>query len=171
MPVHQLEPAAALLGRLLLSAIFLHEAWAKLTGYAGAVAYMQAFGVPGALLPFAIAFELGCAIMILAGFQTRLAGLLLAGFCVATALLFHTHLGDRNQLLHFEKDFAIAGGFLVLFAQGAGRWSVDGWMKRRDPDRRMLLFGRISCGEPVPTPDQVRGRLSPGNAPVRESVT
>ena len=102
-----------------------------------------------------------------------LAGLLLAGFCVTTAFLFHRHFGDRNQLLHFEKDFAIAGGFLVLFAQGAGDWSVDAWMKRRDPDRRLLpvLFGRISCGEPLSTPDQVRGRLSPGNAPVRESDT
>jgi len=47
-----IEAAAALAGRLLLAAIFLHEAWAKLTGYAGALTYMQAFGVPGQLLPF-----------------------------------------------------------------------------------------------------------------------
>jgi putative oxidoreductase len=139
MPVHHLEPAAALVGRLLLSIIFLHEVWAKLTGYAMAIAYMQAFGVPGGLLPLAIAFEFGCAVMILFGFQARFAGLMLAGFCMATAFLFHTRLGDRNQLLHFEKDFAIAGGFLVLFARGAGRWSVDAWMKRHGPDRRMLF--------------------------------
>jgi len=126
-----------LLGRLLLSAIFLHEAWAKLTGYAMTIAYMQTFGVPAVLLPFAIAVELGCALLILFGFQTRLAGLLLASFCVTTAFPSHTRLGDRNQLLHFEKDFPIAGGFLVLFAQGAGNWSVDAWMKRRDPDRRL----------------------------------
>ena len=43
--------AAALAGRLLLAAIFLHEAWSKLTGYSAALAYMQAFGVPGQLLP------------------------------------------------------------------------------------------------------------------------
>jgi putative oxidoreductase len=135
MPVHHLEPAAALLGRLLLSAIFLHEAWAKLTGYAMALAYMQAFGVPGALLPLAIGFELGCGLMILSGFHTRIAALLLAGFCVATAFLFHTRFGDRNQLLHFEKDLAIAGGFLVLNALGSGAWSVDAWMSRRDRDR------------------------------------
>jgi putative oxidoreductase len=135
MPVHHLEPAAALLGRLLLSAIFLHEAWAKLTGYAMALAYMQAFGVPGTLLPLAIGFELGCGLMVLFGFQTRIAALLLAGFCVAAAFLFHTRLGDRNQLLHFEKDLAIAGGFLVLTALGSGAWSVDAWMSRRDRDR------------------------------------
>lgn len=128
---HPLEPAAALLGRLLLSAIFLHEAFAKLTGYAMTIAYMETFGVPGATLPLAIAVELGGALMIVAGFQTRIAALMLAAFCVTTALLFHTRLGVRNELLHFEKDFAIAGGFLVLAALGGGAWSADAWMSRR----------------------------------------
>jgi putative oxidoreductase len=123
--------AAALCGRLLLAAIFLHEAWAKLAAYDAALAYMKAFGVPEALLPAAIAVELGCGLLIVVGYQTRAAALLLAGFCVATAVLFHTRLGDRNQLLHFEKDFAIAGGFLVLFAHGAGAWAIDAWSATR----------------------------------------
>jgi putative oxidoreductase len=58
---------------------------------------------------------------------------MLAGFCVATAVLFHTRFGDRNQLLHFEKDFAIAGGFLVLFARGGGAWSIDALRKKDRP--------------------------------------
>ncbi|MBV8840875.1 MAG: DoxX family protein [Alphaproteobacteria bacterium] len=134
-----LEPAAALLGRLLLSAIFLHEAFAKLTGYATTLAYMEMSGIPGATLPLAIAVELGGSLAILAGFQTRMAALMLAGFCVATAFVFHTRLGVRNELIHFEKDFAIAGGFLVLAAFGAGAWSVDAWMRRRIVDRRSQL--------------------------------
>ena len=117
--------AAALAGRLLLCALFLHEAWAKLTGYSAAVAYAQAFGVPGVLMPLAIAVEAGCGLLILLGYHARAAALLLAGFCVATALLFHIKLGNRNELLHFEKDLAIAGGLLVLFAHGAGRWALD----------------------------------------------
>ena len=117
--------AAALAGRLLLCALFLHEAWAKLTGYSAAVAYAQAFGVPGVLMPLAIAVEAGCGLLVLLGYHARAAALLLAGFCVATALLFHTKLGNRNELLHFEKDLAIAGGLLVLFAHGAGRWALD----------------------------------------------
>ncbi len=129
MPSHVFD-AAALLGRLLLAALFLHEAWSKLTGYAGAVAYMQAFGVPGQLLPFAIAVELGCGLLILLGYHTRLAALLLAGFCVAAAVLFHTKFADRNQLLHFEKDLAIAGGLLVLFARGGGAWALDALRQR-----------------------------------------
>jgi len=132
MPLHFMEPAAALLGRFLLSALFLHEAWSKLTGYSMTIAYMQAFGVPAQLLPLAIAFELGCGLLIMFGYQTRIAALLLAGFCVTTAALFHTRFADRNQLLHFEKDLAIAGGFLLVFAQGSGSWSIDALRMRKD---------------------------------------
>jgi putative oxidoreductase len=60
----------------------------------------------------------------------------LAGFCLVTAVLFHTKFGDRNQLLHFEKDLAIAGGLLVLFAHGGGAWALDALgasRKRREP--------------------------------------
>jgi putative oxidoreductase len=127
----RLDAAAALAGRVLLSAIFLHEAYAKLTAYAMSQAYMEAFGVPVELLPLVIAVELGCGLLVLAGYQTRIAALLLAGFCVAAAMLFHTKFGDRNQLLHFEKDLAIAGGFLVLFAHGGGAWALDTWRRRQ----------------------------------------
>ena len=120
-----IREAAALVRRLLLAAIFLHEAYAKLTAYSAAVAYSETFGVPGQLLPLAIAVELGCGLLVIIGYQTRVAALLLAGFCVVTALVFHVKLGNRNELLHFEKDLAIAGGFLVLFAHGAGAWSID----------------------------------------------
>ena len=125
MPLTTLEPAIALLGRVLLAAIFVHEAWSKLAGYDRAVTYMQAFGLPGALLPLAIAVELGGGLLVAAGLFTRWAALPLAGFCVVTALIFHTKLNSVNELLHFEKDFAIAGGFLMLFLHGAGSWSLD----------------------------------------------
>jgi putative oxidoreductase len=129
--MQQLAAAGAWLGRLLLAAIFLHEAWAKLTAYDMAVSYMQAFGLPGWLLPFAIAVELGGGVLIIAGFYTRAAALVLALFCVATAVFFHTKFGNRNELLHFEKDLAIAGGFLVLAARGGGAWALDALYRRK----------------------------------------
>jgi putative oxidoreductase len=124
MSLHTRE-VAALAGRLLLSALFLHEAYAKLTAYPAAVAYSEAFGVPGVLLPLAIALEIGCGVLILLGLYTRAAALLLAGFCVATAVIFHNKFGVRNELLHFEKDLAIAGGLVLLFAHGPGRCALD----------------------------------------------
>jgi putative oxidoreductase len=123
--MQQLEAAGAWLGRLLLAALFLHEAWAKITAYGMAVSYAEAFGVPGWTIPFAIAVELIGGIMLLAGYYTRAAALVLALFCIATAVLFHTKFGNRNELLHFEKDLAIAGGFLVLAARGGGPWALD----------------------------------------------
>ena len=84
------------------------------------------FGVSGALLPVVIALELCAGLMIAIGWQTRIAAAALAIFCISAAFLFHADLADRNQLLHFEKDLAIAGGLLVLMVAGGGRWSIQG---------------------------------------------
>lgn len=120
-----LEAGGLALGRLLLASIFILEGWSKLRGYDAAVTYMNRFGVPGALLPAVVALELGGGLMLAVGWQTRMAAAALAVFCVLAAALFHANLSDRNQLLHFEKDFALAGGLIVLAIAGAGRWSVD----------------------------------------------
>jgi putative oxidoreductase len=125
-----IQAAAALVGRELLAALFLLEGWSKVRGYGPAVAYMERFSVPGLLLPAAIFVELAGGILLIVGWQARCAALALAIFCIVTALLFHTNLADRNQLLHFEKDLAIAGGLLVLAAFGPGRFSLDGRGKR-----------------------------------------
>ena len=123
--------AAELTGRTLLALLFVAEALSKLSAYGAAAHYMTAFGVPGQLLPLAIAVELGGGLLILVGWHTRIAAVALAGFCVAAAVLFHTTFADRNQLLHFEKDLALAGAFLILAARGAGSLSLDAMQARR----------------------------------------
>jgi putative oxidoreductase len=132
MPNETTHAAAAFVGRLLLAALFLLEGWSKLRGYGPAGAYMEKFSVPAALLPGAILVELGGGILLVIGWQTRLAALALAAFCVAAAFLFHTNFADHNQLLHFQKDLAIAGGLLALAAFGSGRYSIEG---RRSAER------------------------------------
>src|SRR5262245_36285312 len=124
-----LASAGLLAGRLLLALIFVHEGWSIIGGYSGAAAYMQRFGVPGVLLPAVIALELGGGLLIAAGVVTRLVAVAFAVFCVLTAMLFHWQFADGNQLLHFQKDFAIAGGFLVLAVSGPGNWSVDRYVR------------------------------------------
>ena len=106
---------AALLGRLLLAALFILEAWSKLKGYGTAVTYMERFSVPSTLLPAVILLEIGGGLLLAIGWKTRPSAAALAGFCILTALLFHGSFADRNQVLHFEKDLAIAGGLLTLF--------------------------------------------------------
>lgn len=118
--------AAELVGRILLAQIFIISGIGKLgAGYAGTQGYMEAMGVPGALLPLVILAELGGGAAIVVGFLTRWAALALAAFCIVSALIFHNKLGDQGQMINFMKNFAIAGGFLVLFARGPGAWSVD----------------------------------------------
>jgi putative oxidoreductase len=112
-------------GRALIAAIFLVAGLGKITGYAGAQGYMAAMGVPAVLLPLVIALEVGGSIAIILGYHTRLVAFLLAGFCIVSALIFHHALGDRTQFVMFMKNFAIAGGFLLLVARGPGEWSLD----------------------------------------------
>lgn len=116
---------AELLGRLLLVFMFFLSGVSKLAGYAGTQAYMESQGVPGFLLPLVIALEIGAPLAILAGWQTRLASLALAGFSVLAALLFHFDPADQAQMISLQKNLAIAGGFLLLALHGPGRLSLD----------------------------------------------
>ncbi len=120
-----LIPAADLLGRILLAAIFLLAGLNKIGGYEGTAAYMSSMGVPGALLPAVILLEVGGALALILGLFTRLSALALAGFCVVSGVLFHGNIGDQMQFILFFKNIAMAGGFLILAANGPGAWSLD----------------------------------------------
>ncbi|RMF96178.1 MAG: DoxX family protein [Gammaproteobacteria bacterium] len=121
----RIDHIADLAGRLMLAAIFVISGIGKIGGYAGTQAYMESMGVPGILLPLVIIVELGGGLALIAGWQARLAGFLLAGFCLLSALLFHNDFADQTQAIMFWKNVAIAGGLLLLVANGAGRWSLD----------------------------------------------
>lgn len=115
-----------------LSCIFILSGFAKLgAGYEGTQGYMEAMGVPGALMPAVIFAEIVGGVAVAAGFLTRWAALGLAVFTVASAFLFHFQLADQMQFINFFKNIAIAGGFLVLAAHGGGRFSMDGWLANR----------------------------------------
>jgi putative oxidoreductase len=118
--------AAEFAGRVLLAALFLLSGIGKLgAAYPGTAAYMSAAGLPPQLLPLVIALEVGGALAIIIGWQTRIVALLLAGFTLLSAGIFHTNFSDHIQMLMFMKNLAIAGGFLLLVAHGAGPLSLD----------------------------------------------
>ena len=121
----------ALLGRIGLSLIFIISGWGKIAGYAATQGYMEAMGVPGALLPLVIALELGGGLAILAGAFTRWIALAIAAFSLLSAAIFHADFGDAAQAISFWKNVAMAGGFLMLAAHGAGAFSVDALLARR----------------------------------------
>jgi putative oxidoreductase len=125
--------AGEVVGRALMALLFILEAIAKLEAYGAAARYMEAFGMPPSLLPFAVLAELGGGVLIAVGYYTRAAALMFAAFCAVTAVVFHSKFSDHNQLLHFEKDLALAGAFLVLSVRGGGRYALDSlWRKSRN---------------------------------------
>jgi putative oxidoreductase len=109
-----INKAANLAGRLLLAQIFLIAGVNKLSAYAPTQGYMEAMGVPGALLPLVIVLELGGAIALIAGWKTQWAAIALAGFSVVSAMVFHAEFSDQTQMIMFMKNLAVAGGLLVL---------------------------------------------------------
>jgi putative oxidoreductase len=129
--MNTLKNLTALTGRTLLVTIFLLAGLTKLSQYAGTQAYMASAGVPGGLLPLVIALEVGGSLAILTGLLTRPVAVLLAGFSLVSAALFHSNFQDQIQMLMFLKNVSMAGGFLFLALQGAGEWSVDAWLSRR----------------------------------------
>ena len=114
-----------LIGRIILSIIFIQSGWGKTFGYAGTAEHMNAAGVPGALLPLVILTELGGGLLVLLGLFARYAAIALAGFCVLAAWFFHYQPGDMMQMINFMKNITIAGGFLVLAGSGPGALALD----------------------------------------------
>ena len=119
------QPYTDVVGRVLIATLFVLAGWGKISAYAGTQAYMQHAGVPGALLPLVILLELGGGLAIIVGLYTRPVALLLAGFSIIAGLLFHGGSPDQMQQSMLLKDIGLAGGFLFLVANGAGRLSID----------------------------------------------
>ncbi len=119
-------------GRALISALFLVSGAGKLAAPAATLAAIEAAGLPLPTLSYGAAtlVEIGGGLLLIAGYRTRLIALLLAVFAVATAVTFHAALADQNQMFHFLKNLAVAGGLLQVAAFGAGPISFDA---RRGP--------------------------------------
>jgi len=118
---------APLMGRILVAALFIASGMTKLAAPTATQGYIASIGIPEPILAYvaAVVIELGGGVLLLLGYRVRYISLVLAAYCAITALLFHHALGDQNQLFHFLKNLAIAGGLLMVFAFGAGAWSLD----------------------------------------------
>ncbi|KUR70408.1 LysR family transcriptional regulator [Novosphingobium fuchskuhlense] len=114
-------------GRVLIAAIFVLSGIGKIANPAATIGYIASAGLPfaPAALIAAALIEIGGGLALIAGFRTRLVALVLAGFSVVAGLAFHAHFADQNQLIHFLKNLAMAGGLLQVAAFGPGRIALD----------------------------------------------
>ena len=119
-----------LLGRLMLAALFLNDGWTVVNNYGATAEYLSQFGVPPLMLIPALILQVVGGLLVAVGWNTRLAALALSFFCISTALIFHNQFDDPNEVIQFWKDLAIAGGFIILAAHGAGAFSLDSYLKK-----------------------------------------
>ena len=118
-----------ILGRIFLSVIFLINGVGKIFNYEGTIQYMENFNVPGYLIIPAITVEILFPILLILGYQTKFSALVLSLFTLALAVIFHTDFSNQMQLMSFLKNIAIAGGFLIIFVYGPGKYSIDHKLK------------------------------------------
>jgi putative oxidoreductase len=128
-----MTPFLQLVGRILISAIFIWAGWGKLMAMAGTIAYMEKSGLPMPTAAYwvAVLMELGVGLALFFGLFTRLSGAALAFWCIVTALVAHTNFADHNMEVHFMKNVAMCGGLLYVAAFGGGAYSLDALLFRR----------------------------------------
>jgi putative oxidoreductase len=126
--MHAIKAFLPLLGRLLMSSIFIYEGIVLLRHPGGFAKYFASVHVPApeAAVWIAIVIQLAGGLAILLGFKARWAAAVLALFCLGTAFGVHLPAGDTANMIHFYKNLVMAGGFLYVVAYGAGRFSMDG---------------------------------------------
>ena len=120
-----------LIGRIFLSVLFLIEGIGKLFTQEQVITYMEDYGVPGILFIPAVIVEILFPLLLIVGYKTRLAALVMTLFTLTVAIIFHTDFSDGMQLIFFLKDLAIAGGFMIIIAYGSNKFSLDHFLKTK----------------------------------------
>ncbi len=114
-----------LIGRIFISLVFLLSGYNKIFNYDNTISWMEGFGIPGFLLWPAIVLEILLPIFIIIGYRTQISAIILAIFCLATALIFHYDFANQMQTIAFLKNFGLAGGFLFIAVNGPREWAIE----------------------------------------------
>ena len=119
------------LGRILLSSLFLIEGVRKFFFQEETIMYMEEYGVPEILFFPSLILEILFPILLIIGYKTRISALIMALFTLTVAIIFHTDFQSQMELIMFLKDIAIAGGFLIIAANEPKICSIDYMLKSR----------------------------------------
>ena len=126
------NPTLLAVARILIAALFLVAGVRKLLGYAGTVGYFTKLGFPAAdaVAVLAIVIEIGGALLLIAGWRTRLTAWVLVAFVAVATAMAHRFwefeaAQQVNQMNHVLKNLAVIGGLIFVASFGPGRLSVD----------------------------------------------
>ena len=117
----------ALIGRILIAVLFILSGIGKVAAPAVTQTYIASAGIPAPVLAYfgSTTVELFGSLLLIAGFRVRTVAAGMTVYTLLTAVFFHTHFADHNQMINFWKNIAIMGGLLQVTAFGAGRFTVD----------------------------------------------
>lgn len=126
MDINKHADVLKLVGRVFIAIIFIVSGFGKIMGFAGTVAFTgTVFPFPELMVVIAIILELGGGLLLLVGYQTRLAVSALALFLIVATIGFHFEPNDQMQNIQFMKNLAILGGLMYVKIGGAGKYSID----------------------------------------------
>ncbi|MEO1224147.1 MAG: DoxX family protein [Pseudomonadota bacterium] len=114
-----------LISRLLIAYFFLPAGIEKIQNYSGTASMMESTGIPGILLPLVILLEIGGALLVAAGFVTRLTCLALALFAIVANQMYNSDATTQVHQMLYTAEFVTVAGMTALMAVGPGRWSLD----------------------------------------------
>ena len=114
-----------LIARIFITSVFLLSGYNKIFNYNGTVVWMEEFGIPGFLLGPTIILEILLSVLIIIGYRSQIAAVLLAIFCITTALIFHLDFDNQMQIIALLKNFGLAGGFIFIAIYGTKDWAIE----------------------------------------------
>ena len=114
-----------LLGRIFISAIFLFSGINKIFNYENTIQWMEGFGITGMLLIPTIALEIIFSILIIVGYQTKIAAAALSIFCLLTAFIFHNDFSNQMQIIAFLKNIGLIAALIFLIINGTKDWAIE----------------------------------------------
>ena len=114
-----------LLGRILISILFLLNGVSKINNYESTVDWIESFEISGMIIIPAIILEIIGPILIIVGYKAKIAAGFLSLFCITTAIIFHNDFSNQMQFTSFLKNIALAGGFLFIAVNGTKGFSIE----------------------------------------------
>ena len=120
------------LGRILLSSLFIIEGVNKFFNQEETIMYMEDYGVSEIFFFPTVLLEVFIPILLIVGYKTRILGSIMCLFTLTVALIFHLDFDSQIQLIMLLKDLAIAGGFLLIASREPGLCSIDYFLKNKN---------------------------------------
>ena len=131
MLLKSIENLIDLIARIFISLLFLINGYSKVIYFDSTISWMESYGLPGFFIYPAILLEIIAPLLLIIGYKTKISSVMLAVFCIVTALIFLNDFSEQSQLNGFFKNIGLSAGFLFLAINGSKKFSLDYKLAKR----------------------------------------